>query len=590
MNHFFPRRRSLLLAALVAIATCLPSASLDAQTALEDAPATTPAATGDIKTIAVVGVASYNNLIGDINFIGSLAERPELGQMLQGMIAMFTQGKGLDGIDQDQPWGVILQTDGQQFLPVGCIAVTDINKVFDIARGFGAQISDGADGVKQIVLPGGQTMHVKENGGWAYLGQSADALNNLPANPAAELNRIVADYDLGAQVAVQNIPAQYRQVLLQQMKAGMEDGLKQNEGESDEDFANRRKLAEAQVAQLELLINDVDNVATGWALDAKAQKTFFDFTATFLPGSKLAKQIAAQGEPKTNFAGFYQPDAAVTMSFASQADPETIQENIEQMRVTMETMRKQAEKAIDEEQDIPDEETRTAVKAALADFMDAFQSTMESGHVDGGAALHMAADGLTLVAGAAIKEPGKFESGLKKLAALAEKEPEFNGVQWNAATHEGVNFHTLSVPVPADDADARKMFGEKVDVAFGIGADAVYVAAGDGNIDAAKKAIDASKSEAGKAVPPFEFSAALGQIMAFAAAHADDDDRATIQPIADMLKNEAQGRDHIRANYTFIENGAKYRFEAEEGVLRAIGKAVILVQQKAQQDAMMQAQ
>jgi hypothetical protein len=256
------------------------------------------------------------------------------------------------------------------------------------------------------------------------------------------------------------------------------------------------------------------------------------------------------------------------------------------MKITMDTMRKQAEKAIDDEEDIPDEETRTAVKAALADFMDAFQSTMESGQMDGGAALHMAADGMTLVAGASIKEPGKFESGLKKLAAIAEKEPEFNGVQWSAATHEGVNFHTLSVPVPEDDADARKMFGEKVDVAFGIGTDAVYVAAGDGNIDAVKKAIDSSKSEAGKEVPPFEFSASLGQIMAFAAAHSKEEDRAIVQGIADMLKNDAQGRDHIRANYTFIENGAKYRFEAEEGVLRAIGKAAMIAQQQAQQQAM----
>jgi hypothetical protein len=35
-----------------------------------------------------------------------------------------------------------------------------------------------------------------------------------------------------------------------------------------------------------------------------------------------------------------------------------------------------------------------------------------------------------------------------------------------------------------------------------------------------------------------------------------------------------------------IENGLKYRLEAEEGVLRAIGKAAMIAQQKAQQQAM----
>ena len=155
---------------------------------------------------------------------------------------------------------------------------------------------------------------------------------------------------------------------------------------SDEEYESRRKVAEAQVAQLEQMINEVNEMIVGWAVDADQQKTFLDFTYNFLPGSKFAKQIAGYGTPKTNFAGFYQPEAAATFSFASQADPETIKENIEQMRATMDTMRKQAEKAIDEEEDIPDDETRVAVKAALADFMDAFQATMESGQMDGGGA------------------------------------------------------------------------------------------------------------------------------------------------------------------------------------------------------------
>jgi hypothetical protein len=220
--------------------------------------------------------------------------------------------------------------------------------------------------------------------------------------------------------------------------------------------------------------------------------------------------------------------------------------------------------------------------------MDAFEATMETGQMDGGAALHLGAKQLTFVAGAQIKEPGKFESGLKKLAAIAEKEPDFNGVQWNAAEHEGVKFHTLSVPVPADEPEARQIFGEKVDVAIGIGADAVYVAVGQENLDAVNKAIDASKADLGKEVPPFEFSASLGQIMEAAAAHPNEN-APIFQALADMLKNDAHGRDHVRASGTLIENGLKYRIEAEEGVLRAIGKATMLAQQQAQQ-RMMQAQ
>ena len=56
------------------------------------------------------------------------------------------------------------------------------------------------------------------------------ALASLPADPAAELNKIVADYDLGARVSVQNVPQHYRQMALEAMKSGMEDGLKRKEG------------------------------------------------------------------------------------------------------------------------------------------------------------------------------------------------------------------------------------------------------------------------------------------------------------------------------------------------------------------------
>ena len=58
-----------------------------------DEPATdqvAPAAAGEIKNVAVVAVSSYNQLIADVGFMGSLAERPELGQMIEGTIALFT--------------------------------------------------------------------------------------------------------------------------------------------------------------------------------------------------------------------------------------------------------------------------------------------------------------------------------------------------------------------------------------------------------------------------------------------------------------------------------------------------------------------
>jgi hypothetical protein len=424
---------------------------------------------------------------------------------------------------------------------------------------------------------------VKHEDAWAYVAQSAASLAHLPTDPEGTLGKFVEDYDLGANLSVQNVPQMYREMMISLIKSGMEDGLKRQENEDDATHEARRALAEKQIEQFEKMINEFEELAIGWAVDAQQQRTFLDVTYRFSPGSTTAQRIAGYGEPRTNFAGFYQPDAAVTMSFATAENPDVTSEDLEQVKSMFDAARKQAEKAIDEDQDIPDDAARDAFKAALGDFFDAAQATMESGHMDGGAALHLQPGALTLLAGAHLKQPEKIESGLKKMAAAAEKKPNFAGIQWNAANHAGVNFHTLSVPMPEDEEDARKMFGDKVDVAIGIGADKVYVAIGHDNLGKINQAIDASAAEPDKEVPPAEIAMSLGQIMTLAAANAKEEEREMVEAIAEMLNNQAQGRDHVRMTVKLIENGLRYRFEAEEGVLRAIGKAAAEAQRKAMQ-------
>ena len=48
-----------------------------------------------------------------------------------------------------------------------------------------------------------------------------------------------------------------------------------------------------------------------------------------------------------------------------------------------------------------------------------------------------------------------------------------------------------------------------------------------------------------------------------------------------MLRTEAQGRDHVRIVGQMVPNGLRYRVEAEEGALRAIGKAAMDARQQA---------
>jgi hypothetical protein len=93
-----------------------------------------------------------------------------------------------------------------------------------------------------------------------------------------------------------------------------------------------------------------------------------------------------------------------------------------------------------------------------------------------------------------------------------------------------------------------------------------------------KKVIDDSAAAPAKPTVPMEMTVALGQIMNAAQGFADEDDKPQIEMIANMLANEAEGRDHVRMNAQPIENGVRMRIEAEEGVLRAIGMGAMQAQ------------
>jgi hypothetical protein len=530
---------------------------------------------GDMQTVAVVAIAPYESLINDVNFLGTLAGNPQLGQMLEGGLALFTQGKGPEALDKKKPWGVIAQTDGQSFQPVYCLPVKNTDDLVAIAVGFGAQLSERDDGIKVLALPNEQTLYVKPGDGWAFVSKMPAALGNLPDEPQDTFAKLLTEYDVAAKLSMANVPQNIRQLVVQAMQAGMQQQLKKEDDETDEEFETRKAAAETQMEQVVQMIDEIETLSLGWSIDAEQQRTFVDFTYLAKPDSKLNRQLVAYKDTKTNFAGFYQPEAAATATMAMQADPKMIEQDIDQFNAGMQQMRAQFNKAVDDNVE-NDEEVREIIKTAADDWFDAIEATMKAGRLDAGAALHLGPDSLTLVAGAHAKEPKKFEDGLKKMEEAAKKKEDAKvpPINWNETEHAGVKFHTITVPIPEELDAPRKFFGDAADIAVGIGPEAIYLSAGRDHLEAVKKAIDASAAEPEKAVPPFELAISLAPVMEVAASHAEDDmQRKILELVADMLKNEAQGRDHIRMVGHVVPNGLRYRIEAEEGVLRGIGKA-----------------
>ncbi len=518
------------------------------------------AAFAQSKQVAVVALAPYEELLEDINFLGGLAGQPNASDTLEGMLNGFTGGQGAEGLGKDQPWGVAVLTDGAGFQIVGMLPVADFDKLISaIGANLGEPVEK--DGVYQFQGP--VSLAIKHDGDWAYLAQSPLHLANLPKDPSKLLSPIAKDYSVGLRFFVANIPDAFREQGLAMIKGGLQMGLQQQEGETDAQFEVRRSVVENQLAMFKKSAKELDQITLGLEIDSSEKQVNLDIDTTVLPGSSLAKQLAAQADAKTNFAGFASDDAAAYFNVTSKLGPDEIKQTLESMKGA----RAQIDKAIDEEENLPNDEAKKHVKEVVGTLIDAFEATIKSGSIDGGGALQLG-DTLTFAAGGYVADGAELEKAFKDLVKMAEKEPDFPGVKWDAAKHKDVRFHTMTVPVK-DDEDAQKVLGENLDVVIGIGPKAGYLAFGAEGLDTLKKVIDESAEKPNTAIAPMQVNVSLGRIFKFAASKGDEPQ---VAMLAEAL-SESDGADHVTLTVTPVANGQRVRLLIEEGVLELIGHA-----------------
>lgn len=529
-------------------------------------------AQNDMKPILVVSVASYQRVIDDIGFIGKLADSPDLAQNLEGMITFFTQGAGLAGLDKGRPWGFAASTDGLSFQILGFVPVTDIDKLLAALSGFLGN-PDKENGVYKVQAPGLPiSLYIKEKDGYAFISQDTAGLSNLPKDPVKLLGGLDKQYDVAVKLGIQNIPDVFRQLAIDQIKLGVEGSLEQGPDESDEQYQRRSKNTQQQMDTLVTTLNELDELMLGLAIDQSARRAYIDLSMTAVDGSKTAKQMVSLPAPPTKFAGFLMPDAVATLHVNSKSAPDATA----QTAALLQQARSQVESQLDQES-IGNEQVRATLKDVVGQVMDVITDTVKQGVMNGGAVV-VGSGPYTLAGGGYVSDGSRLEGVVKKLAELAQKEPDFpkDGLKLNADSHKGVAFHTLEIPVPADDDNAamiKKLLGEKVKLTVGIGKQSAFIAVGEKGVETIKKVIDKSEGVTEAPGKPFELTVRIAPIVKFLAE--GDGANPLLSSIAGGLKES--GKDRLQLTAQPIKNGYLYRLEAEEGVLKVLGQAVKLL-------------
>jgi hypothetical protein len=331
----------------------------------------------------------------------------------------------------------------------------------------------------------------------------------------------------------------------------------------------QENLGRQSIENLNQFMEDTDEVTIGWGVNKEDGKTYLDFSLTALEGTKLAEQVAASTSAKSNFTGFLLPDAAATLHFSSSIAGQEKMQMLEMLKV----LRTSAGEELDNDTDIPNDQLRKLAKEVIDSLVDVLDATIDTGTVNGGAAVVLNPESVQFVAGGFVADGNAVEMELKKLVQLAKEADagaELESVNFNASKHRDVNLHTFSVPIPEDEQDARRMLGDRLNVVVGTGPQSAYVAFGKNCTELLKKVIDASAQET--AAPPMAFTISVGKILEFATTLEADP---IVAAMAESLK-DAAGKDKVSITAKGFDRGIRYRFQIGEAVLGLIGQGVRL--------------
>ena len=509
----------------------------------------------------VVSIASLNEQIDDIKYMLRSAEMGMFGMMIDGAVDEYTPG-----LDRTKNIGLFLyitEDNPQEPGVLGFVPVTDFDALIGKLE---ESVDIDTDGdLTIIVAPTGEEVFVKNSNGYAFFSQSKDQLSDLPSRPDDALSKWAGEYNVGAKVFAQRIPAALRAQAIELIQQGFEMQMDQLEDQDPGLAEMQRKNFEMQMDQIKGLINDTEEVVIGMGADKEGENLFIDFQIVGTEGSKLARQCnAAADAGPARFGGFIMDNTVLNAVVSMKTLPEDA-ENATQM---IDSLRGTLIEQLKDEAPLDDEKMER-VEEIINEFLDGLNDMVKAGKSDAGVVATMELGNINLAAAMSAGSTEKFASAMNKLVTFIEDETANAPVEIefksNATTVNGVGMNMIKVNIPEEEDEPRMIFGESISIYYGASDDALYLCLGSSPVDLLKKALD---NQGPSKLPAMQANLHLAPIMRFVANMENDD---TAGQMAEML--EDSGKDRITVTAKMIKNGEHVRISMQDGVLKLIGLA-----------------
>ena len=489
------------------------------------------------QVLAVAAVDSYADLKKQIGWFGRQIDNPGLAAMVESLLMLSTQGRGLTGLDVKRPAGIVVTSDGTDLAAHGLVPVTDLDKLLASLQGIiGPATTDGD--VRRVTLPSGIKLSIAARDGWAVIAPSA-----LEATDAAPLLAALATtYTVG----IEAFPSRMSDAVRKQLEAALDQAAAASAAQGQPMDPGALKAALGGLRQTEAL-------SLGFGIDDTAGEVFLENRAVSLPGSVSAAAFEAAGRG-TLTAGtppLTAGERPALRGYIAQAIPDEA--------------RAQFLEALD--QTLPREADDPLTRTVSRLVYDLLSATLAAGGIDAALAVDtsQAARDKPLpevTASVRVKDGAALEKQVKQAfsaggATLAGVKPRFDVGKAGPAT-----LHTISVDV-ADEALASRI-GKSLDLTLAVAPNYAVVLAGGNAAARAEAALAASGRPIADATPIAALEANAASVFDYVGTLGREGQAAK----AGATAREAGGG-AVALRVTPITRGLATRLSIDSGALKA---------------------
>ncbi len=365
-------------------------------------------------------LCSVNELIAKVEYLVGLSGQDEIINQVRNAIKQLTaEGKGLEGIDPKQPFGLYatLAPDIVNSSLTIMVPVADKDRFLGLLRDRLDITTEKAEGgLLRAAVPTLNELFIRFEHGYAYFGRTANDLDpKILPKPKDYFARDPGAVASGV-IRFDRIPDELKTFLIGQIELGLAEQRKKEGGNAS--AAQKAVLDTATdklTAGIKTFLNDARELSARILIDEKTEDLSLEFALTAKSDSVLARGIAALGERKS-----------LPVAIVAGKEPA--------MQLTVrgelpEELKKELTSALDSAisealKDVPGEQE----KALLERVFKTFGPTFKAGDIDAAFAIHGpdAKSHYSVIAAIAVKNGKEIEKLVKELAPFAGDAAEFD--------------------------------------------------------------------------------------------------------------------------------------------------------------------